>query len=469
MRLRLLFIFFVFCLSAGAQQPQVQYTMNKNELEARRKELMETIKQTEEQLEATKKNKNATMGQLRALQAKLSQRQRLISNMNDEIGQINSTITQSSHEVVTLKENLEVLKIRYAQSLRYSYQNHSSYDMMAFLFSSDNFNDAMRRIKYLKKYRDYRKGQVDQIRVTQGQIEHKIVVLNTQKQQKDELLTTQEQQKQVLQKETSETDKVVQDLKGQEKQLMAEIEKNRKIAARVNKAINDVIRREIEEERKKALLAEQKRKQEEDRLKALANNPPNPNTTTANNTTTKPNNSNIKTTTNGTTTKPNNTEVVTTVRPKPKPANYDLNLTPEANALSNSFEANRGKLPWPVEKGFISGYFGKHPDPVEKKVMIETYGVDIRTSEGATVRAVFDGTVTSVLYIPGKGWVAIVNHGKYFSIYSGLANVIVKKGDAVHTKQTLGTIDKNDEGEPILDFEIWKGGNKIDPAPWIAH
>ncbi len=460
MRSQLLLILLFICLHASAQQ-QVQYSMNKTELEARRKQLMETIKETEEQLEATKKNKKATMGQLRALQAKLAQRQRLIGNINDEIDQINNNIKQSSNEVVVLKQNLNVLKIRYAQSLRYSYQNRGSFDMLAFLFSAKDFNDAMRRIKYLKKYRDYREDQVKRIRVTQGEIEHKIGVLNTQKTQKDELLNTQEQQKQVLQKETGETDKIVEELQGQEKQLLEEIDKNKKIAARVNKAINDVIRREIEEEKKRAAAEELKRKQEEERRKALANNPPPYNNTTTTTTTTanKPN-GNIKTTV---------TEAPAVTKPTVKTPVYDLNLTPEANALSNNFEANKGKLPWPVEKGYITEYFGKHPHPVEKKVMIENDGVDIRTGENAAVRAVFDGTVTGIVFVPGKGWVVIINHGKYFSVYGGLANVSVKKGEPVHTKQTIGAADKNDDGDTIINFEIWRDVNKIDPAPWIAH
>jgi len=456
MRIKIVFIFLFICLQAQAQQ--VQYSMTKAELEARRKQLMETIKETEEQLEATKQNKKATMGQLRALQAKLAQRQRLISGMNDEIDQINNNIKQSSNEVVSLKQNLGVLKIRYAQSLRYSYQSRGSYDMLAFLFSSKDFNDAMRRVKYLKKYRDYREDQVKRIRITQGQIEHTIGELNTQKTQKDELLNTQEQQKQVLQKETGETDKVVQELKGQEKQLLEEIDKNKKIAARVNKAINDVIHREIEEERKKAVAEELKRKQEEERKKALANNPPPYNKTTAS-TNTKPNTSNIKTTTNE--------EPVPVTKPTKTPV-YDLNLTPEANAMSTNFEANRGKLPWPVEKGYISDQFGKHKHPVEEKVMIENAGVDIRTTSHANARAVFDGIVTSSFYVP-TGWVVIIRHGRYFSVYNGLSSVLVKKDEQVHTKQTIGVVGDNDEGEPTINFQIWRDAVKIDPAQWIAH
>ena len=238
-----------------------QQTYSRADLESRRKQIMEAIQQTQQELDATKKDKRATIGQLRALQNKLAERQRLISNINDEIGEISNNIQSSSKEISNLQLTLEQQKTRYAQSLRYAYETRSSYDMMAFIFSSSNFNDALRRIKYLKKYRDYRKDQVDQIRITQGQIKNKIGVLNTQKNQKGQLLTTQEEQTKTLQQETQETNDVVKDLKGREQELVTEVEKNRKAEARLSKAINEIIRHEIEEERRKA---------EEERKKAAA-------------------------------------------------------------------------------------------------------------------------------------------------------------------------------------------------------
>jgi septal ring factor EnvC (AmiA/AmiB activator) len=450
-------------------QVQVQYTLSKSELEAKRKQIVETIQQIEEQLETAKKNKKASISQLRALQAKLAERQRLIGNINDEIDQINNTIKQSTNEVGVLKQNLELLKIRYAQSIRYSYQNRSSYDMIAFIFSAENFNDAMRRIKYLKKYRDYRKEQVEQIRLTQGQIENKIGVLNNEKKEKDDLLTTQEQQKKVLQDETTQTDQLVNDLKGQEKQLMAEIEKNKKIAARVNKAINDIIKHEIEEERKKA-AEEMRKRQEEERRRQLAMNNSSANTTsntTTNNPNVKNNNSNIKVTTLPA---PNNpaTNNANTKTPAKAPV-YDLSLTPEAAALSTNFEANKGKLPWPVEKGYIAEYFGKHPHPIEKKVMVENDGIEIRTTPGATARAVFDGVVTKVFYIDGAGWIVMINHGRYFTVYNGLSSTMVKKDDQVRAKQPIGIVGNDDKGDPTINFQVWREAVKVDPAAWIAH
>jgi len=460
MRLKSLLIVFLLSVSAIAQQPG---SNTRNELEQRKKQIMQSIKETEEQLEMTKKNKNVTMGQLHALQNKLNERQRLIGTINEQIGDIDNNIKSSTQEIGQLSQNLQLLKMRYSQSLRYAYENRSAYTTLAYVFSSRDYNDAVRRLKYLKKYRDYRKEQVVEIRITQAKLQHKIGELNSQKAQKDELLTSQVEQKKVLEKETNETNAVVKDLKGQEKQLIAEIEKNRKIAAKVNKAINDIIRREMEMERKKAEEAMRK-KAEEDKKKQLASNNTNnnnPRYTTTTTTTTKPGGISVKNDKPGTTTTPKVSH------------DYNLSMTPEAIALSNNFENNRGKLPWPVEKGFISDAFGQHKHAVYDKLMVYNDGVDIRTSQGATARAVFEGTVTSVFAITGAGWIVLVNHGRYYTVYKNLQSVSVKKGDNVRTKQPIGVVGENDEGDPTINFQIWKstgnGSSKIDPSPWIAH
>jgi len=453
MRFITVILFLLLARPAVAQQ-----LYSKTELEAKRKEILDAIDETQKQLEATKKNKNATMGQLRALQNKLAERQHLIANINEELDDIDNNIKSSSNEVVQLKETLEQLKIRYAQSIRYAYQTRSSYDMLAFIFSADDYNDAIRRMKYLKKFREYREQQVEQIHITQGQIQGKIKILNVVKEQKDQLLNTQLQQKQVLQKETDETNQVVKTLKGREKELVAEIEKNKKIVARVNKAIDQVIEREIEQAQKKA-EAEAK-KQAAAEAKEL-----NKKTTV------------VKVTTE----KANGKAVAVNNPPSIKKTKVDnttsLLLTPSDMALSNNFEGNKGKLPWPVERGLITDHFGTHPHPVAEKVMIENNGVTIRTAPNANVRASFEGTVKSVFTIAGAGWIVMIQHGKYFTVYNGLSNVSVKKDQHVDTKQSIGMAGNNDEGEPEVNFQIWKADYKnkrvvnvkLNPETWIAH
>lgn len=434
---------------------------NSVELEKRRQALLESIKQTEEQLAAIKKDKNATLSQLQALQNKLRQRQRLINNINEEIGAINSNIQQSSHEVTNLKYKLEVLKIRYAQSVRYAYKSRSSYDMLAFIFSANDYNDALRRIRYLKRYREYRKDQAAQIVNTQSTIERKIDVLNNQKTEKDKLLSTEEQQKAVLQSESDETNAVVRQLKGKEKELAANIERDKKAAKKLENTIRDIIRREIEIARKKAEEEERKRKEEEAKRQAAAaaaNKPATGSKVVVDN--------NVPATKPPVTTKP--VERPTTAAPS-----YALSLTPEVAALSNNFESNRGKLPWPVEKGFLAEPFGQHKHAVAEKVTIDNKGIEIQTAPNAAARSIFEGEVTAVFYVPGMGQSIIVNHGQYFTVYSRIANVSVKKGDKIRTKQPLGSVVLNDDGVPMMHFELWKvtgnSSNPVDPATWIAR
>lgn len=480
MRLATLTILLIF-ITAGLWAQQ-QPGSNRAELERRRQAILASIRESQDLLAETKKNKNATMSQLRALQAKLDARMRLINNINQEMQQINGSIASSSKDVDQLQSNLETLKMRYAKSIRYAYRTRSSSSMLAFLFSATSYNDAMRRLKYLKRYRDYRQRQAEEIRSTQERLVHKIGVLNSEKQQKDMLLTAEEQQRKVLQLETSETNNVVKELKTKEQQLIKDIEKNRKAAKQVERAVAAIIQREIEEQRRKAqeearkqAAAEAARRQaEEQKRAAAANNYGGVKLQTGSASREAASGSagsggtTPRTTASGTTPAPS-----VPARPKPKTsAPVNLDLTPEAQALSNSFAANRGRLPWPVERGTIVGYFGPHKHPVAN-VTIDNNGIDIQTGSSATVRAVFEGKVTGEFYVPGSGQNIIITHGDYFTVYANLASVSVHRGQMVSTKQSIGTVGLNDEGLPVLNFQIWKSGAKgaakLNPSQWIAQ
>jgi septal ring factor EnvC (AmiA/AmiB activator) len=483
----IVFIFMFIALAAGAQQ-------SRSELEKRRQAIVESLKETQAQLEATKKDHKASMSQLNALQAKLNARERLIRNINQEMGNLDNDIKSSSTEVLTLRGNLKLQQERYAQSVRYAYANRSSYNTLSFIFSAKDFNDALRRMKYMKRYREYRKNQVDEIRNTQTKIEQKINVLSTVKNQKGQLLSAEEQQKLALQEEKNETNKVVEELKGREQELVSDIESKRKVTKRLDNAISDAIRKEIEIARKKAEEEERKRRAEEEQkaaalaaAKAAANNPnaygTGPNkvilaggnkteaaTTTAPAAATRPNTSGKPTGTS--TPPPAYNPVAATVKPSATPARnkpaYTPSVTPEVAELSKGFEANRGKLPWPVASGVVIDPFGKHKHAIATKVEIENNGIDIQTSPGSKARAVFDGSVSSVMNIAGLGQTVIINHGKYFTVYSGLNGTNVKKGDEVTTKQIIGTVGNNEDGVAVLNFQVWKGGDKMNPSGWIA-
>lgn len=480
MRAIVLALLLLLSFSARAQQP------SREALEKRREALMESIQMTQAQLETTKKSQRATLGELRALQIKIRQRQKLIDNINQEINQINQNISETEKEIQRLRSSLKKLELDYARSVRYAYRTRSAHNMLAFLFSADDFNDALRRMRYVKRYQEFRRNQAESIRRTQKELARKMDILGSERAQKDILRTTEELQRETLQKESSETNAVVSELKGREKELTEEIKKSQAIARRLDKTINDLIRREIEIARKKAEEEERKRREAEKAAAEAARKaeeaarsggvqvvtgsgtipavgPPPPRQTPAEQKTPEKE-------------KPAPSEpkpVATAPTPKRATPSYQLSLTPEVAALSNRFEQNRGKLPWPVEKGFVAESFGRHKHAVAEKVTIENNGLDIVTSPGAPARAVFGGEVSAIIFIPGMGQSVLINHGEYFTVYSRLSSVRVSRGQKVETKETIGQVATNEEGVPLLHFELWKVSNNVpaavDPALWIAR
>lgn len=144
--------------------------------------------------------------------------------------------------------------------------------------------------------------------------------------------------------------------------------------------------------------------------------------------------------------------------------------SPEITKLSDDFAMNKGKLPWPLQKGLITDHFGEHPDLVLKHVIKRNSGIDITTESGSKARAVFKGEVSKVLAIPGGNWAVILRHGSYLSVYSNLANVSVQAGQKVDTRQDIGTIftDKEDDNKTVLKFQLRHEYNKMDPEQWIG-
>ena len=144
-------------------------------------------------------------------------------------------------------------------------------------------------------------------------------------------------------------------------------------------------------------------------------------------------------------------------------------MTPEARALANNFSANMGSLPWPVERGIVTGAFGKHPHPIVKNVIVDNPHVEISTAQGSAVRVVFEGEVSSVVPIPGANTMVLVRHGNYFTVYSNLIDVVVKSGDKLRIKDKIGTAFTDEEGKTMVQFGLWKDADIQNPEPWLAH
>jgi septal ring factor EnvC (AmiA/AmiB activator) len=327
------------------------------------------------------------------------------------------------------------LKAQYAKSVVYAYKNKSTYDYLNFIFSANSFNDALKRIGYLKTYRSYRQQQVANIVETQQKIEDRKQQLLGKKTQKNSALQNQSKQMEVLEEQKKEKDAVVAKLKSQEQKLQKEITARKKRDLQLKKAIAAVVRREIEAARKAAEAEARKRREAE--AEANKANVANPGSV-------------AKT-----------TKKAATTRPK-----SFLDLNEKDIALNSSFEKNRGRLPWPVDNGFISIPYGTSK---VGGLSMDNPGITLSTpSSGANVKAVFDGEISSVSNLDDGTMMVMVRHGKYFSVYSNLSSANVSKGMQIRTGQSIGRAGADDDGSGgQIDFLLMNEQRNVNPQPWL--
>lgn len=448
-------------LSAQSNQP------SREELEQRKKDLQKEMEAAQAMLNETKKSSKESLAQLRALRNKIDLRSRMIRNINDEITFINQDINAALRDVKTLERDLDTLKQQYAQLIVSAYKNRSSYTMLNFIFSADSFNEAIKRYQYLKQYRDFRSRQAVNIQETQEQLKLKVKNLEGQRQKRSSTLKTEQEQRSTLEKDRKEKDEVVSKLKGREKELLADINQKKKDQKKVQDAIRAVIRKEIEDARRKAAAEElarkkaaeaERKRREEERKRAIA----------AANEAAKNNNNNAA-----------SVNVPPPVAATPEPAETPgkpsrvinvLEATPEAVALSDNFEANKGKIPWPIESGIILSFFGKQKNADMERITEENDGIRFGTRRGGNVKAVFEGEIRRVFTVPGAGYVVMIRHGQYFTNYVGLQNIHVKSGDKVRTGQVIGTARSNeDESAGVVELQIYKGQVLQNTNVWIKR
>lgn len=440
-KLILLLMFACGILSATAQ------TDDKNELQQTKQRLQKEIEQYRQILESTKKDKKRTLSQLSLVNAKINARIRVIDNINRQVRLIEDDIYRKEVEKNKLKKDLDTLKARYAKSMEYAYKHRSTYDYVNFIFSANGINDALRRMSYLKAYRAYREQQVDIILNTQSLLKQKIEGLNSTKKQKGEVLGEQNQQLGVLEDDKKEKDQIVKELKSKEKEINNQIAAKKLQQRKIDNAITAIIERERKE------LADRLKKEEAARKAALAK----ADAAKADNKSSG--NSNVK------------VKVVKDVDPS---STIGKVTAPESvdMVMSERFEDNKGKLPWPVDGSttFISSRFGVQT--IEgSNIKVNNHGITFQTNIGNSVKCIFDGEVTSVLDF-GDGQLAVfVRHGKYLTGYSGLSSVSVNKGQQVKTGQVLGRAGANDEGvgEAELRISPIDKGGYLNPEQWLRR
>jgi murein hydrolase activator len=440
-----------------AQPPQ-----DKSQLERERKEIQKELSDIQSQYNKVKGQTKQTLGQLNILKRKMELQEQYIGSISKEIKSIDDDIYLSNLEIYRLQRQVDTLKSQYAKTVVYAYKNRSNYDYLNFIFSANSFNDAIRRIAYLKSYRSYREKQVSTILETQTLIAQRKEQQLGRKQQKNVALSNQTKQVEELAVQKKEKDVIVNQLKSKEKDLSKEIAAKKKKDKDLKNAITAIVRREIEAAKKaaeakaKADAAEAKRKADE----IAKNSKPIDNPVTTKPVTSKPSTSPSTNPTLATTPKRN--------EPVKKPESYlDFNATDVA--LNNKFELNRAKLPWPVDNGVVTMNFGNNK--IDNTLLtFDNPGITISTqSAGVAVKAVFDGEVSGV-YNLGDGMAITIRHGKYFTTYSNLSAVSVSKGALVKTGQQIAKAGKDDDGSGgQIDFILMIETRNVDPKPWLRR
>ena len=429
-------------------------TNRKTELEQQKIRLLDEIELANKILEETRENQASTLGNIETVEQKLRLRQNLVRTLDRETELLTREMEQLETDIDTMEKQVARLKEDYAEMIRQAYKSRSKQSRLMFLLSSESFNQAIRRLEYLKQYSDFRRRQVDEIVRTENELNAKIGELTEQKERKEELRAQLERERQKLLAEKAQQQKDIALLQDKEKEITSELKEKqarakkleneiqRIIAAEIRRAKDKAIRRGIEEEAVRVGLIAGKdftaRTSNRD-LTALIEK------------------------------KKNELRAANKPVEESKPA-PTYGLTPEATKLAASFTANRSLLPWPVERGIVIANFGPQRHPVAKSVVLNNNGIDIATEKGSTALASYDGEVTSILRIPAEGFVVFVKHGNYFTIYKNLSELYVKSGDEVKARQELGKILTNDaDGKTVLHFELWKETQVLDPLPWLAR
>lgn len=431
-------ILIVFCFCATSLLAQT----TSEKLKTEQSRLEKKISNTKSLLDKSKSNTEASLNELRIIDNQIKFMEELVSNFDNQVRGAEIKVNEKSTEIKDLQNKLAKLKAQYKDLLLYAYKHRNKFGKMMFVFSSTNYNEAIKRGNYLERIADIQNKQFLIIRQHQGLIKNEITSIEKERLYKLAVLNEKKFEKAAIEKDKQKQEVVYKKFKQEEGALVSQLKADEKKKAVLKQKINAAIQSEI-------AAAEAKRKKAE--AAAAAKKKSTSGTATAATTTTA--------------TKPETTTE--------KVVNVSVD-TKETVALSKSFEGNKGKLPWPVDKGSLTEGFGKNAHPTLDNVFTNNNGIDISSPKNSQVRAVFEGEVTSVLSIPGAGKVVIIKHGNYRTVYSNLQDTYVKSGSKVTTKQSIGSLLVSDGASvSVAHFEIHQVVGTLvqclNPSLWVTH
>ena len=380
-------------------------------LEQRKAQILQEIRENESQLRSVKKKEKSAVTVVMLQANKIKLQEKLIKTTEKQAKVLGNDMYINQVKINKLKKELEVLKEDYARMIVKSYKSRSEESRAMFLLSSENFLQAYKRAQYMKQYSSFRKMQGEEIKSKSLELQDYNGRLAVQKKEKQKIIAEREKERLALEKQKKEQLRLVNAIKKDKNKIMAAIRKKQSETKAIDRQIDRLIREAIAEANRKAAK-------------------------------------------DGTATGGSSSRIA---------------LTAEAKILADNFRANKGKLPWPVEKGFVSLGYGKQPHPVYPTLVINNSGVEITTDTGAYARSVFAGEVTNIMVLSPVNKAVMIQHGDCFTVYQNLSSVSVSKGDKVGIKQNLGKIRTNSDGKTVLKFTISQNATYNNPASWLYN
>ena len=373
-------------------------------LEEQKKRLQQEIKQINTILFSNIRKEKSVVSKVEDLDLKISVRSQIVKVNNQQANLLTRQINVNQRDITNLRSELKNLKKDYANMIVKSYKSKSSQNRLMFLFSSADFLQAYKRIQYMKQYANFRKKQGEEISEKTQTIQNLNKTLLDQKIIKEALVAENKIVQTTLMKERKFQQNLIRSIKSKSRSLTSEIKQKQRQSAAIDKEIERLIR--------EAIAASNK----------LAG----------------------------------------------KASKNVFALTPEAKLLAKNFVANKGKLPWPVEKGVVTQRFGTQPHPLVKTTMIKSNGVTIATNPKSKARAVFDGEVMAILSFKGSNPAVLIKHGNFITTYKNIAKVYVRKGQKVKSKQSIGEIFTHPQsGKTTLQFSVFNELKPQNPKNWI--
>lgn len=400
-------------------------------LEERKAQIQQEIRDNEKMLQTVKKKEKSAVNVFLIQANKIKLKEKLINTTAKQEKLLSNDMYINQVKVNKLKKELDILKKDYAKMILKSYKSRSEQSRAMFILSSESFLQAYKRAQYLKQYTNFRKNQGLEIQSKTAQLVDYNARLDGQRTVKKKIIAENEKEKKSLEVEKQEQQKLVNSIKKDKNKIIADTKAKQQESKRIDAKIKQLIREQI---RLANLRAEEERRKkiEEDKKKGIATKEAD-----------EP------------------ARVVSSDR---------IALTPEGKVLAADFKANRGKLPWPVEKGFISLGYGDQPHPLYPSLTVHNSGVEITTESGATARAVFEGEVSKVIILSPVNRAVFIQHGDYFTVYQNLSQVFVEQGDKVKIKQSIGKVrTSGDTGKTIIKFLILQNTSNNNPEGWLQN